>query len=1042
MAKQTAPLVAKQTAPLVEKQTAPLVEKQTAPLVEKQTASLVAKQTALLVAKQTAPLVVTPASPGSKGTLKALGVLRDGRRNRSPSPRPSVVDSKAVVSIAHVTLREVEKRQANSRSLPRPPPPPPPPSSSGLEVIKSPFISPKSKRPIRLRQQVPLTIENEILIPARAPALAQLSWITKQGRKPLYGKAIPKVLKSPCLTKPTAMKTSKPSPTLARLHETRKTPTSYIKKRNVLIESHVVYIGVAVIHRNRKQLISQGHVAPALPRIKNTVSRVSTANVVDESKMDPIQRAGYRLLSKAAIPIQTEIRRYLAQHEAVDRMWALIELQSYFRRWRCEAYRHAHKWAATKIQSTFRGWWVRDKLDETAFAAVEIQRMVRGYLAAIQVYDRFYSLVAIQCVVRGWICRTKARQRLGTVIILQSYCRRFLAKMEVLKMHAAATSIQAKYRGYSALLHFQFDLVDVIIVQSVVRRWKACKSAGNIRDERRELAATKIQAAWRSFEAYSDYIFSIADILVAQRTVRGWLSRREALRRRREEQVIKIQSQWRRYRSQMSTLYKLVHLIIVQSVVRRRLALKRVRQLRIEILAARAIQARWRVRCWKKEKECHIAATTIQAAWRRFWGYSHYLIVSYEVVRIQSCFRGHRARKEANLQMGCAILIQSMIRRFLGFTRVQHEKLVCVLVASSSECLREKSAARRIHRFWKTSLMMKRELHAAAVIHRFFAMVKIEVDREISRQRDKMSKKKGGKSRRKTRDQHESEDKMLERAWLNTMERDPYGMASRNNPRLRIVDTDSGQSRSIPRSPSQRSGGRDRPKPDLAGNAVNVRPFDEVSEVTGPTVFNKAAARAKTLSRKEMTEDLTLEEAWIDTEVCQVKQRRQAEQEYLQRHGLQHHGSYQPRDSRYNGPRPLSMHEQRLTMAASRRHQSPLRHQPQSMHQSQNRHSSSNMYQPSATHPPSRHEMHYSVPGPIPRGHLPQTRHHFESSRGHRPPGGHSSVEKPRYSDPGYYQGGGPSPFGGYVRHANSAHPTRTPGYPEYQPPYDRSGYY
>lgn len=971
-----------------------------------------------------APSAQTPSSPGSVATLKALGLLRGGRTARSPSPGPSHANPKAATSMAHEPRQKTENR-----------------ASPGLHAAKSPFVSPKRKRPITPRQRVSPALDNEILIPARAPKLRPLSKIAKQGRKPLYSKADPKVFKfaTPAMLK--VVKAAKPFPT-GSLKERRKPPTYYIKKRRVLVESSVVHIGVAALHRERQRLISQGLATPAA-RPGSKISRSRTADTVDESNMDPIQRAGYRLLSKAAVPIQAEIRRYLAQREAVDRMWALIQLQSYFRRWRCEAYRYAHTWAATKIQAAFRGWWARDKLDEKAFAAVEIQRVVRGHLSRIRVYDRFYSLVTIQCVVRGWICRTKARQRLGTIIILQSCCRRFLARLEVQKMHAAATAIQATYRGYSAQLHFQFDLVDVIIAQSIVRRWKACKIASCMRDEQRELSATTIQSAWRGFQAYSDFIFAIADVLVAQRTVRGWLSRRKSQRRRLEEQATKIQSQWRRYRSQMTTLYKLVHLIIVQSVVRRRLAMKRVSQLRIEIWAARTIQVRWRVLRWRREKKCQSAATTIQAAWRRFWGYSHYLILSYEVVRIQSCYRGHRARREANLQMGCAIIIQSMMRRLLGFKKAQQEKLVLVLVASGSECLRENYAARRIQRFWHTSLTTKRELRAAAVIHRFFAMVRIEVDREITRQRDKMNKKKGGKSRRKSRDHHESEDKMLERAWLNTMEHDPYGRTSRSNPRARMVDSDSSQSRSNPHMPGHRNAGKDRPKPDLAGQAVDVRPFDEVSEVTGPTVFNRAAARVNTLTRKEMSEDLTLEEAWIDTEVCQVKQRRQAEQEYLQRHGLQHHGSYQHRDSRYYAPNPLSIHDHRINMAASRRHQSPLPLQLTSMHPSHNRHPSSSMHQPPAMHPSSRHDMHYSVPPvPVPRGPFPQTRNHFDSSRRHRYPGRHSSFDKPRYADPGYYQGGGPSPYGGYGRHDSSVHATRTQGYPEYQPPHDRSGYY
>jgi transketolase N-terminal domain/subunit len=136
----------------------------------------------------------------------------------------------------------------------------------------------------------------------------------------------------------------------------------------------------------------------------------------------------------------------------------------------------------------------------------------RAYLGAIQVYDRFCtSLDAIERVVRGWFYRTKARQGLRNICILQSYsCQRpLVGKIEVLKIHAASTSFQAKYRGDSVLLHFQFILVDVIILQTLLRRWRACKSAGHSRDEGHELATNTIQAASQKFESNSDDVIAI-----------------------------------------------------------------------------------------------------------------------------------------------------------------------------------------------------------------------------------------------------------------------------------------------------------------------------------------------------------------------------------------------------------------------------------------------------------------------------------------------------------------------------------------------------
>lgn len=43
---------------------------------------------------------------------------------------------------------------------------------------------------------------------------------------------------------------------------------------------------------------------------------------------DPIQRAGVRLLWAAAIPIQTQLRRFMARQAAIRRMCAVLTIQA------------------------------------------------------------------------------------------------------------------------------------------------------------------------------------------------------------------------------------------------------------------------------------------------------------------------------------------------------------------------------------------------------------------------------------------------------------------------------------------------------------------------------------------------------------------------------------------------------------------------------------------------------------------------------------------------------------------------------------------
>jgi len=672
------------------------------------------------------------------------------------------------------------------------------------------------------------------------------------------------------------------SHTTSRLARTTKSnelsPTlSTTKEYRPLIVDHInVVKGVAAKAKKRHNLIERGvstKVVPAPSKIKPC----TYSEQLREADMDPIQRAGFRLLSKAAVPIQSGIRRYLSQKAAVDRMWAIIEVQSYFRRWRCEAFLIAHISSVTTIAATFRGWKARDALDEKHYCAIEIQKIVRGYLAACKVYDDLYRVVVIQSAFRGMIGRKEASQKLRFIVMIQSLYRSFQSRQLVKAFHTSATAIQSRYRSYSAQLHFQFDVVDIIIVQSLARRWRAQKQSFQMKIIIRTKAATTIQAGWRGFKAYTDFIFAIADVLVVQRTVRKWLAIKTSQGMREKRSATLIQSQWRRYTDQMSALYKLIHIIIAQSIIRRHIACERVKQIRIKMSCE------------------EVASVKIQAAWRKFWQYSHYLILQYEIVRVQALFRGHRSRITARLQLGCAIIIQAAVRRFLAVKTVDELKFSNVLVASASVGMRENIASRNIAKGLRHFLLLRRQDQAARIIEKFFIRVKEEVDREVRRQEKK-------KATKKKRQKKEADEKLLERVWLNTVDDDAQptqfqemqrskstprgGTGQMEDPRWRRVNNyENGYGHAvIHRAPVG--------PPTLA---VNVRHADDVSELSAPSIVHHQAtalSRYTTLSRKEMSDDLSLEEAWIDTEIRQVKERRRTEDEYMQRNGLQYHNSY------------------------------------------------------------------------------------------------------------------------------------------------------
>lgn len=725
-----------------------------------------------------------------------------------------------------------------------------------------------------------------------------------QGRKPSKKKA-------PKVETPTGSRLSLGSRgrlSFSAEDQNRKSTPAYTEVKPGKITGWAVARGISLRRSKRDDDVLSGKSPRVVisPRQKTEGRNRFNFFPQDESDIkDPIQRAGRRILSKSAIPIQCAARRYIAKRHAIDRMWALIEIQSYYRRWRAETNLQASIHSAVQIQSAFRGWLERDQLKDMHSSATQIQKIVRGYICQAKVYDTMYYIVRIQAFFKGCYERKMQQRKKDAAVGLQKYLRGFKARLNVLRDNriiliqalyrghkarqefdiaiASVKLLQSTWRAYAARITYQIEIVDIIIVQSIVRRWAACRHAQNLKDmelfgpasmiqavwrgrkARAELdkifAARKIQTAWRGFQCYTDYIFALVDVLVVQRTVRVWLAKRATNKIREGTAATKIQCYWRRKKAQSTLLYSLVHIIIVQSVARRFLSRFAVQK---RISQIQAVQ--------NAEQQRQKAATEIQRIWRGFWGFSHYIIIQYEIARLQAIIRGNLARQAYNLKLGCAIIIQATIRRHLAKHAIQKKMVSDAVTESAALALRERNAAKRVQFWWRIVLDWTKEKKAALTIERFFIHVREEVDREIVRR----ERRKNMKKEKRRQQRRESDEKMLERAWLNTVDentavggysRDSRSVSrSQSAPRLREGGQQLG--REMPyRTPGL--GMKNHlmsPKPASVGQEVDIHGWpiqrmdssnsisrpptesvpmstsednSEVSNITNPTFFNR-----------------------------------------------------------------------------------------------------------------------------------------------------------------------------------------------------------
>ena len=174
------------------------------------------------------------------------------------------------------------------------------------------------------------------------------------------------------------------------------------------------------------------------------------------------------------------------------RHFAATEIQRWWRGWWARDGLEVDHFAATTIQRVFRGFWVREGLDVDRYCAIECQRIVRGYLARMACIYDLYCIIVVQSVARRYLAFYTSAIRLANILYIQAIYRGYRVRSELMRyvrngQEVAATFIQSQWRSYDAQMNFINTLADILIVQSVARRWLV------LRRMRRRRLATKLK---------------------------------------------------------------------------------------------------------------------------------------------------------------------------------------------------------------------------------------------------------------------------------------------------------------------------------------------------------------------------------------------------------------------------------------------------------------------------------------------------------------------------------------------------------------------
>eukprot|EP00585_Thalassiosira_rotula_P006966 CAMPEP_0196147124 /NCGR_PEP_ID=MMETSP0910-20130528/24656_1 /TAXON_ID=49265 /ORGANISM="Thalassiosira rotula, Strain GSO102" /LENGTH=1134 /DNA_ID=CAMNT_0041409473 /DNA_START=265 /DNA_END=3668 /DNA_ORIENTATION=+ len=152
------------------------------------------------------------------------------------------------------------------------------------------------------------------------------------------------------------------------------------------------------------------------------------------------------------------------------------EIQRCYRGWWARDGIEVDHFAASTIQRVFRGWWTREALDVDRYCAVEIQRIVRGHLSRMSYIYDLYCIIVVQSVVRRYLAFYTSAVRLANILYIQAMFRGYRVRSELMRyvrngQEVAATFIQSQWRSYDTHMNYINTLADILIVQSVARRW-------------------------------------------------------------------------------------------------------------------------------------------------------------------------------------------------------------------------------------------------------------------------------------------------------------------------------------------------------------------------------------------------------------------------------------------------------------------------------------------------------------------------------------------------------------------------------------------
>ena len=343
-----------------------------------------------------------------------------------------------------------------------------------------------------------------------------------------------------------------------------------------------------------------------------------------------------------ALEIQRHVRGMLTRLEAQEKLRKITVIQNTFRRHMAIAEAVDRILSAITIQSAARAFIARKDYVRHVKAVTAIQSIYRSFSRRLDYICILMDIVTIQCQWRRNLAVVRSRERRALVVSIQSRARAFIARNNYARHINAATAIQSFYRGFSARWDYEFDLMDIVTVQSVWRRKLALARSRELR------ALIAMQACGRGYLVRTHLLQLNVSAARIQAMLRGGWDREQLILE--EGCAIELQRHVRCFLAMRDLMRKLQSIKIIQSMFRRKVATNEA----VDRMGA-IIQ--------------------IQAVARTFIVSTQFARELKAAIIIQKAFRGLSARTSYYFDLMDVVLIQSVWRRTLAEIRVETMRL-------------------------------------------------------------------------------------------------------------------------------------------------------------------------------------------------------------------------------------------------------------------------------------------------------------------------------------------------------------------------------